>query len=334
MRAARYFAAVDSHTEGMPTRVVTGGVGVIAGATMLERKLHFEQHLDDLRLLLMREPRGHGAMSGAILQPPTREDADWGVLFIEVSGCLPMCGHGTIGVATVLVETGMVTVTEPETVIRLDVPAGLVEARVAVSGGRAESVTIRNVPSFLHARDRVVSVPGLGDVRYDMAFGGNFYALTPAADVGLVVQPSENAALVAAGLEVMAAINAAERPVHPGDARIHGCHHVVFHEPGRDGADAVAATSIFPGWLDRSPCGTGTSARMAQLHARGELALGAPFVNQSVIGTRFTGRLVEETAVAGVPAVVPEITGRAWVTAMGQYLLDPSDPFPAGFALG
>ena len=157
MRAARYLAAVDSHTEGMPTRVVTGGVGPIPGATMLERKLHFEAHMDDLRLLLMREPRGHGAMSGAILQPPTRPDADWGVLFIEVSGCLPMCGHGTIGVATVLVETGMVEVREPETVVRLDTPAGLVIARVAVQDGRATGVTLRNVPSFLHAADRAGS---------------------------------------------------------------------------------------------------------------------------------------------------------------------------------
>jgi proline racemase len=333
MRAARYFAAVDSHTEGMPTRVVTGGIGPVPGATMLERKLYFEQHMDDLRLLLMREPRGHGAMSGAILQPPTRDDADWGVLFIEVSGLLPMCGHGTIGVATVLVETGMVEVTEPETVIRLDVPAGLVEARVAVQDGRATAVTIRNVPSFLHTRDQVVEVPGIGPVTYDMAFGGNFYAITPAAGAGLVVDPAQNAALVEKGLAVMAAINATDRPVHPADPRIGGCHHVVFHEPGRDGADAVAATSIHPGWLDRSPCGTGTSARMAQLHARGELALGADFVNQSVIGTRFTGRLIEETTVAGVPAVIPTITGRAWVTAMGQYLFDSTDPFPAGFAL-
>jgi proline racemase len=333
VRAARYFAAVDSHTEGMPTRVVTGGVGPVPGATMLERKLHFEQHMDDLRLMLMREPRGHGAMSGAILQPPLRPDADWGVLFIEVSGLLPMCGHGTIGVATVLVETGMVEVTEPETVIRLDVPAGLVEARVQVEHGRAKSVTIRNVPSFLHARDRTVEVPGLGTIAYDMAFGGNFYALTPAADAGLAVDPARNAELVEAGLKVMAAINAADRPVHPGDARIHGCHHVVFHEPGRDGADAVAATSIHPGWLDRSPCGTGTSARMAQLHARGELALDTDFVNESVIGTRFTGRLLSETDVAGVPAVIPQITGRAWITGMGQYLLDAEDPFPAGFAL-
>ncbi len=333
MRAARYLAAVDSHTEGMPTRVVTGGVGPIPGATMLERKLHFEAEMDDLRLLLMREPRGHAAMSGAILQPPTRADADWGVLFIEVSGCLPMCGHGTIGVATVLVETGMVAVTEPETVVRLDTPAGLVTARVAVRDGRATSVTLRNVPAFLAQRDRVVEVPGLGRVDYDVAFGGNFYAITDAAAVGLDVDPARSSELIDAGLAVMEAVNAAERPVHPADARIEGCHHVVFHAPGRDGADARAATSIHPGWLDRSPCGTGTSARLAQLHARGELELGTPFVNESVIGTRFTGRLVEETTVAGVAAVVPEITGRAWVTAMGQYLLDADDPFPVGFSL-
>ena len=333
MRAARYFAAVDSHTEGMPTRVITGGVGPIPGSSMLERKLHFEAELDDLRLLLMREPRGHGAMSGAILQPPTHDGADWGVLFIEVSGCLPMCGHGTIGVATVLVETGMVAVTEPETVVRLDTPAGLVEARVAVDGGRARSVTLRNVPSFLHARDAAVDVPGLGSVRYDMAFGGNFYALVAAADAGVEVDPAQSQLLIDRGQQIIAAIDASDRPTHPEDARIAGCRHVVFHAPGRDGADARAATSIHPGWLDRSPCGTGTSARLAQLHARGELAVGESFVNESVIGTRFTGRIAEETTVGGRPAIVPEITGRAWITAMGQYLLDAEDPFPAGFSL-
>ena len=162
-----------------------------------------------------------------------------------------------------------------------------------VENGRARSVTIRNVPSFLLARDRSVEVPGLGKITYDMAFGGNFYALTPAADAGLSVDPAQSAELVEAGLAVMAAINASERPEHPADPRIAGCRHVIFHEPGRDGADAVAATSIHPGWLDRSPCGTGTSARMAQLHARGELALDSDFVNESVIGTRFTGRLVD-----------------------------------------
>jgi proline racemase len=327
------FDAVDSHTEGMPTRVITGGVEPLPGRTMLERKLWFEAERDDLRLLLMREPRGHAAMSGAILQPPTRADADWGVLFIEVSGCLPMCGHGTIGVATVLVETGMVAVTEPETVVRLDTPAGLVEARVTVRDGRARSVALRNVPSFLHAADQEVELPGLGRVRYDLAFGGNFYALLPAADVGLAVVPEQAGELIERGLAIMAAINAAGRPVHPEDDRIAGCAHVVFHAPGRDGADARSATAIHPGWLDRSPCGTGTSARLAQLHARGALAVGATLVNESPIGTRFTGKILAETTVGGRPAIVPEITGRAWITGTGRYLLAADDPFPAGFAL-
>jgi proline racemase len=317
----------------MPTRVVTGGLGALPGDSMQERRLYFEHQLDDLRLMLMREPRGHAAMSGAFLQPPTRPDADWGVLFIEVSGCLPMCGHGTIGVATVLVECGLVTVTEPETVIRLDTPAGLVEARVAVSDGRAERVTLRNVPAFVAQLDAGVEVGGLGEIRYDMAFGGNFYALVPAATVDLQPTPNNADALIACGLQIIEAIDAAAPPEHPLDPAIRGCKHVVFHAPGENGADARNATSIHPGWLDRSPCGTGTSARMAQLHARGELALNTDFTNESVIGSRFVGRLVEETSVGDTPAVVPEITGRAWITGMGQYLLDPRDPFPAGFEL-
>jgi proline racemase len=271
-------------------------------------------------------------MSGALLQPALRADADWGVVFIEVSGCLPMCGHGTIGVATALVECGLVEVTEPETVVRLDTPAGLVVVRVTVEAGRARSVTLRNVPAFLSARDRTVVV-GEREIGYDMAFGGNFYAIVDAAAAGVVVDPAESGTLIARGAEIIAAIDAVDRPVHPVDAAIAGCHHVVFHEPGRDGADARAATSIHPGWLDRSPCGTGTSARMAQLHGRGELELGRPFVNESVIGTRFTGRLVGETEVGGLAAVIPEITGRAWVTGQGEYVLEADDPFPTGFDL-
>src|SRR4051812_7626727 len=232
MRARRIFHAVDSHTEGMPTRVITGGVGVLPGDTMLERKLAFERDQDDLRTLLMHEPRGHGAMSGAILQPPARPDADWGVVFIEVSGCLPMCGHGTIGVATVLVETGMVAVTEPETVVRLDVPAGLVEARVAVRDGRAERVTIRNVPAFLHERDAQVD-----GITYDMAYGGNFYAIAPASSVGLRVAPEHAPALIEAGLALMEAV---EEPVHPREPDIRGCHHVIWTSAGERGRSATA----------------------------------------------------------------------------------------------
>ncbi len=333
MRSTRYYSAVDSHTEGMPTRVVTGGVGVIPGATMAERREYFMANLDHVRQFLVNEPRGHSAMSGAILQPPTRPDADWGVLYIEVSGCLPMCGHGTIGVATVLVETGMVAVTEPETLVRLDTPAGLVEARVRVRDGRAESVTIQNVPSFALELDAAVEVPGLGAVRYDMAYGGNFYAILPVEDLGIPFERAAKDRMLAAGLSIMTAINEVNRPVHPADPAISGCKHVQLVAPGAGGSDSRNAMAIHPGWFDRSPCGTGTSARLAQLHARGELETGVDFVNESLLGTRFTGRLLRTTDVAGVPAVVPTVTGRAWITGMAQYLLDPTDPFPNGFVL-
>ncbi|MEU5551507.1 proline racemase family protein [Micromonospora sp. NPDC047793] len=336
MRSTRVFHAVDSHTEGMPTRVVTGGIGVIPGDSMAQRRRHFVAHLDHLRTLLMCEPRGHAAMSGAILQPPTRPDADWGVLFIEVSGCLPMCGHGTIGVATVLVETGMVTVTEPTTVIRLDTPAGLVTVDVAVRDGHAESVTLRNVPAFVSDLDATVDVPGYGPVTLDLAFGGNFYAVVDLDRLGIAFTPTDpqtRQRMLDAGLAIMDAVTDQLRPAHPEDPTIAGCHHVYLAAPGSDARHSRHAMAIHPGWFDRSPCGTGTSARMAQLHARGELALGADFVNESLIGSRFVGRLLDRATVAGRPAVIPTVTGRAWITGTAQYLLDPTDPFPAGFLL-
>lgn len=334
MRAQRVFAAVDSHTEGMPTRVITSGVGVLPGATMFDRMTYLSTKRDDLRTLLMHEPRGHAAMSGAILQPPARQDADVGVVFIEVSGCLPMCGHGTIGTATVLVETGMVEVSEPVTLIRLDTPAGLVEASVRVTGGRARSVTIRNVPSYLHLRDASVRVAGLGDVLTDLAFGGNFYALLPAGSAGLEVRPELQDRIVATGLRVMDAVNEQLEFAHPENPGISECRHVVFTEPASGTLPARAAVAIHPGWVDRSPCGTGTSARMAQLAARGELGLDEDFVHGSLIGRSFTGRLVGRATVGGFPAVIPTVRGSAWLTGMGHYLLDPEDPFPAGFLPG
>lgn len=333
MRSVRTISAVDSHTEGMPTRVVTGGVAPVPGDTMAERRRYAMEHLDPLRRFLVDEPRGHPAMSGAILQPPTRPDADWGVLYIEVSGFLPMCGHGTIGVATVLVETGMVTVTEPETLVRLDTPAGLVEARVTVRDGVAEKVTLRNVDAFALELDAKVTVPGLGEVRYDMAYGGNFYAVVDLESLGLPFDRARKDDILAAGLAISEAVDAHNPPVHPADPMIRGCKHVQFLAPGSDARHSRNAMAIQPGWFDRSPCGTGTCARMAQLHARGELALDTEFINESFIGTRFTGRLVGTSEVAGVPAVVPEFSGRAWITGTANYLLDPADPFPNGFVL-
>ena len=333
MRSKLVLHAVDSHTEGMPTRVITGGVGTIPGATMNERRLYFRDHLDHLRAFLVNEPRGHPAMSGAVLQPPTRPDADYGVLYIEVSGYLPMCGHGTIGVATVLVETGMVPVVEPVTTVRLDTPAGLVIAEVLVEDGAATAVTLRNVPSFSVALDRRATLADGRTVTYDLAYGGNFYAILPLAEFGLPFDRSRKDEILAAGLALMDAVNAEDPPVHPEDPSIRDCKHVQLLAPGATATRSRHAMAIHPGWFDRSPCGTGTSARMAQLHARGELPLHQDFVNESFIGTTFTGRLTGTAEVAGRPAVLPSVTGRAWITGTAQYLLDPTDPFPEGFLL-
>ena len=333
METTRMWHCVDSHTEGMPTRVVVGGVGVLPGATMEERRQYVMTEADHLRRWLMFEPHGHGAMSGAILQPPTRPDCDWGVVYIEVSGCLPMCGHGTIGTATVLVETGMVPVIEPETVIRLDTPAGLVIARVRVEGTRATSVTLENVPSFVTELDSTIEVPGFGPVPYDMAYGGNFYAIVELADIGVEFGIDNKDQLLAAGLAIMNAINEQQPPVHPENPAIDHVHHVQLVAPGSTASHSRHAMAIYPGWFDRSPCGTGTSARVAQLTARGQLALGETLKNESLIGTHFLGRVKETTMVAGIPAIIPEITGRAWITGTSVHMLAPDDPFPEGFLL-
>jgi len=237
----------------------------------------------------------------------------------------------------VLVETGMVEVTEPVTTIRLDTPAGLVIAEVQVSGGAARAVTLTNVPSFLLERDATVEVKGFGEVRYDMAFGGNFYAILPLADLGIPFERARKQEILDAGLAVMASINDQRRPVHPDNPEIAVCHHVQFVAPGSTAEHSRHAMAIHPGWFDRSPCGTGTSARVAQLVAQGELAMDTDFVNESFIGTRFIGRAIEQTTVGQGPttldAIVPTITGRAWVTGTAQYHLDPTDPFPEGFEL-
>ena len=332
MRTDRPIQTVEAHTEGLPVRVVTGGVDAFPGADMAERRRWFIENSDELRTYLMCEPRGHGWLSGAILQPPTRPDADWGVLFIEVTGVLPMCGAGTIAVATVLVETGMVPVVEPVTTIRLDTPVGLITADVRVRDGRAENVTIVNVPSYAHELDRRLDVPGYGEVRCDIAFGGNYYAFVDAAELGIPFARDRVDELIAAGRAVMAAVDEQASPVHP-ETGYSGCEHAVLLAPGSDATRARHALINHPGWLDRSPGGTGTSALMAVHHARGRLHADRPFVNESFIGTEFTGRVVEETTVGGRPAIVPAITGRAWVTGSAQYVLDPTDPFPAGFTL-
>ena len=333
MRTTRVVHCVESHTEGMPTRVVVGGFPVIPGTTMSERRLRLIADYDHLRTFLMDEPRGHQAMSGAILQPPSRDDADIGVLYIEVAGCLPMCGHGTMGVATVLVETGMVDVVEPVTTIRLDTPAGLVVAEVAVANGHATQVTLRNVASFVTELDASVEVPGWGEVAYDMAFGGNFYALVDLGRYGIEFGLEHSDALMTFGLAVLDAIELQAPPEHPTDPAIRGCHHAELVARGSTAQHSRHAMVIRPGYFDRSPCGTGTSARLAQLHRLGELDVGASFVNESLLGRSFVGTIVDTTRVGELPAVIPSITGSAWVTGTSQFMLDPDDPFPDGFRM-
>lgn len=332
MRTTRVIHTVDAHVEGLPVRVVTGGVPALPGASMEERRRWFLDHSDELRTLLMCEPRGTGWMSGAILQPTTRDDADWGVLFIEVTGVLPMCGAGTIGVATVLVDTGMVEVTEPVTTIRLDAPIGVITVDVQVEDGKATSATVRNVPSYAHALDQGVEVPGYGSLTCDLAFGGNFYAFARLDDLGIPFEAESADQLMAAGRAIMAAVDEQHPLTHP-DSGFSGCEHVVFLAPGSDATHTRHALVNHPGWVDRSPGGTGTSALMAVLHARGQLDLETDFVNESFIGTSFTGRLVDTAQVGEYEAVVPTITGSAWIIATTQQMLDPTDPFPAGFTI-
>lgn len=338
MESIRTWQCVDSHTEGMPTRVVVGGVGTLPGVTMEDRRRYVVEQADHLRTWLMLEPHGHSAMSGAIVQPPTRDDADFGVVYIEVSGCLPMCGHGTIGVATVLVETGMVEVTEPETVIRLDTPAGLVVATVLVDTGRtrARRVTIENVPSFVTELDARVRVPGLGEIRYDMAYGGNFYAIVDLASLGEQAPNFDRAnasGLLDVGMRIMTAINEQRPPVHPENPAIDHVHHVQLVAAGSTPQHSRHAMVIHPGWFDRSPCGTGTSARVAQLVARGQMTIGDELINESLIGTHFIGRPIATAKVGDFDAIIPTITGRAWITGTSQHMLAPDDPFPEGFLL-
>ena len=331
---SRSVTTVETHTMGMPTRIVLSGIGEIPGATMFEKRAYFQANMDHLREWLMFEPRGHGAMSGAILQKSTRPDADWGVLYIEVSGCLPMCGHGTIGVATALIEKKLVNVVEPVTTIRLDTPAGLVVVEVAVENGRAKNVTLTNVASFCLGLDQTVRVPGLGELQYDMAYGGNFYAIVPIERVGLAFEKENGQKLLNLGLAISKAINEQNCPVHPENSNITACHHVDFIAPGSQGRlHWRNAMAIHPGWFDRSPCGTGTCARLAQMSARGQIDIGESLINESWIGSQFVGRILERTKVGTLDAIIPTITGRAWVMGEATWTLDPSDPFPNGFVV-
>ena len=329
--AGSVFQCIDAHTCGNPVRVVVNGGPALDGNTMSEKRQHFLKEFDWIRKGLMFEPRGHDMMSGSILYPPHNPENDVAVLFIETSGCLPMCGHGTIGVATVLIEKNLVPVVEPITTVRLDTPAGLVVVDVQVKDGKAEKVTLTNVPSFSYQLDQTVDVPGYGKIKYDMAFGGNFYAIIPIDRVGIDFKRDNGQKFLTAGLAISDAINQQNRPIHPENPDIAVCHHIDFIAQGMNPLHWKNAMAIHPGWFDRSPCGTGTSARLAQMVARGEFKDSDVLINESWIGSQFEGRIKGHTKVAGLDAIVPTVTGRAWVMGEATWLLDPTDPFPNGF---
>ena len=330
----RVVSAFDYHTEGEPMRIVPTGLPPLLGGTMLEQSQDFARRHDALRRLVIDEPRGHGAMCGAFLTQPCAPGADRGVVFVEPLGVVHMCGHGTIAIATMLVEHGAVSPIEPETTVTLDTAAGLVTARVHVDGERVTGVTIRNVASYSVLLDAKVAVPGLGTVPFDLAYGGHFYALVEAEPLGLSLERSAAPRLVEAGERIRAAIESTVDLLHPEGEQSRGLLYVQFWgPPGDAGADLRNAVVVAPAALDRSPCGTGTSARLANLHARGRLAPGERFVHESILGTRFEARIVEVTRVGAYEAVIPEIRGRAWLTGLNQLLLRADDPFPAGFRL-
>jgi proline racemase len=325
---------IDAHTGGEPARLVLGGLPPIPGATMAAKKASFQAHLDHRRTLLMQEPRGHKDMFGVVLTEPTTPDADYGALFIDSAGAIDMCGHGLMALTTALIELGLVAAVAPDTTLRFDTPAGRVEARAQIHGERVSAVSLTNVPAFVLERDVAIRVAGVGKVRVDVVFGGNFFALVPASALGVTVAPEHSRQLIALGMAVKEAINATLAIAHPEWEHIQQVGLTKIYEPPDPTQPITKNVVIFgAGQLDRSPCGTGTSAAMALAHAKGELPLGVEHISEGILGTRFHGHLEREVSIGGLRAVVPVVTGEAYLTGKVDVLLDPRDPFPYGFLL-
>ncbi len=327
------FTCIDGHTCGNPVRLVAGGGPLLEGSTMMERRAHFLAEYDWIRTGLMFEPRGHDMMSGSILYPPTRPDCDIAILFIETSGCLPMCGHGTIGTVTMAVENGLVKPKTPG-VLHLDTPAGLVKAEYREANGLVEEVRITNVPSFLYAEGLTVECPVLGEITVDVAYGGNFYAIVEKQKNYSDMADYSAGDLIAWSPLVRQRLNEKYSFVHPENPGINRLSHMLWTGAPRD-PQAHARNAVFYGdkAIDRSPCGTGTSARMAQLHAKGRLKAGDDFVHESIIGSLFKGRVEKVVGVGNKPAIIPSIGGWARQTGFNTIFIDERDPFAHGFVV-
>ena len=347
MRVSRLISAVDAHACGEPGRVITGGVLDVPGKSMFEKMVYLREHADDLRKVMLREPRGYPASNCNLILPPTRADADAGFVIMEQVEYPPMSGTNTICVATVLLETGMIAAKGRVTKLKLETPAGLVEVEAEMENEKVTRVTFQNVAAFATHLDTKVEVPKLGTVNVDVAYGGMFYVIADAEQFGLRLTPDEGREIVRVGEMIKAAAREQLPVAHPENAEISGITIAQLSGPSasagvsRRNAVIVSTGELdwnrpesWTGALDRSPCGTGTCAKMATLYAKGKLALNQDFVHEGILGTTFTGRLVGETRVGKYAAVIPTISGRAWITGFSQYVVDAEDPFPAGFTVG
>jgi trans-L-3-hydroxyproline dehydratase len=326
--------SIDAHTEGEPFRVITDGYPELPGESILARRRYAMENLDHLRTALMWEPRGHADMYGCIVTPPVTPEADFGVLFMHNEGYSTGCGHGIIAITTVAVETGLLPMTSPETQVKIDTPSGLVTAHARVSEGRVQSVYFHNVPSFVLVLDEAVDVPGLGKVRYDIAYGGAFYAFVQAEEVGVRCSPEDFRALIEKGMAIKRSIMASRPIPHPFEEDLSFLYGTIFIGPPQEqGAHSRNVCIFAEGEVDRSPTGTGVSARLAIHHARGEINLNEPITIESIIDSRFSGRVVQTTTFGSHPAIIPEVEGTAYITGRHEFLIDPNDPLRNGFLL-
>jgi len=333
MKANRVFTTIDTHTGGNPTRTLISGLPELKGETMSEKMLYMKREYDWIRKLLMNEPRGHDVMSGALLTDPCHPEADIGVIYIETGGYLPMCGHDTIGVCTALVESGLIPIQEPVTSIKLDTPAGLVDVDITVVNGKAKEVSFCNIPAFL-LRSLTVDVEGIGRVEADIAYGGNFYGIIDASTIGLELVPDNASKLIDDAIKIRNKINEETEIIHPQYPFIKGLTHIeFFSEPTNTEAHVKNTVVVPPGGIDRSPCGTGTSAKLAVLYSKQEIGIEEEFIHESIVGTLFKGLVLETTDVEGVQAVITRITGSAWLMGMHRFFYNKADPLKEGFLL-
>lgn len=336
MHLEKLVTVVGAHAEGDVGRVITGGFNPPKASSMFERMTKMERDHDWLRRLMLSDPRGSVNCAVNLLTSPIRDDADIGMIVMEPDYYVPMSGGNLICTVTVALETGFIPMTEPQTIVRVDTPAGLVEAVCECVNGRCKRVTFRNVASFVMHRDAVVEVEGLGTLKADVAYGGMIYCIIDADQLGLTLARHEARDLVGLGERIKAAAATQLPSIHPENPEIHTINQTLFAGPIRveNGVKRSKNTVVVsPGRLDRCPCGTGTSARLALLHAQGELAAGELFIHESIVDTEFMSRVVETAQVGSTPAIIPEVSGRAWLTGISHYGVDPDDPFPEGYRL-